>query len=331
MEWGPLDDEDQPVQRLKGKTYLAFLEALRALDYTVEARVLNCADYGDPTTRERLFILARRGERRIHWPEPTHSRRTGRDLLGDQRPGWRSAREIIDWSVPGESIFNRKRPLSPNTLKRIEAGLRKYSGLPFVLGQQSCAAPRSVSEPLPTVAAAGAISLIEPFLVQYHGSSYEGGERTSSLNAPLPTVATSNQFGLVAPFLVVLNGTREDQLRGSVRSVDEPTPTLVGSPHVYLAQPFIVKYNGTGGAVSVDEPLDTVTGKDRFGLVVTLTDGRQALLDIRFRMLQPHELAAAMSFPADYSFTGTREQSVKQIGNAVPCKTSEALCTALLS
>jgi len=92
-----------------------------------------------------------------------------------------------------------------------------------------------------------------------------------------------------------------------------------------------VKYNSTGSAMSLDDPLDTVTGKDRFGLVVPMADGTHALVDILFRMLTPKELAAAMSFPENYVFNGNRGVQVKQIGNAVAVKTAKALCKSLLN
>jgi DNA (cytosine-5)-methyltransferase 1 len=95
-----------------------------------------------------------------------------------------------------------------------------------------------------------------------------------------------------------------------------------------LAEPYIIKFYGNGeGADSINDPLSTVTAKDRFALCIPSIG---IALDIRFRMLQPHELAAAMSFKPDYEFTGNREQKVKQIGNAVPLKTAKALCEALL-
>jgi DNA (cytosine-5)-methyltransferase 1 len=98
-----------------------------------------------------------------------------------------------------------------------------------------------------------------------------------------------------------------------------------------LVDPFLVEYYGTGSASSVDDPLKTQTGRDRFGLVQSMvfeSNGKRYLLDIRFRMLQPHELAGAMSFSKDYKFVGTRKQVVKQIGNAVPTELAKALCVA---
>jgi len=394
-DWCPLGVNGRPLKRRKGETYQAFLNALRSLGYTVEDRLLNAANYGDPTTRERLFILAKRGNKKIHWPDPTHSPQ-GEETLFGQMPKWRAAREIIDWKMKGESIFSRKKPLSPNTMKRIMAGLKKFGGKAFVLGQQSCASPRDVDQPIPTVAGAGAISFIEPFVIQM-----DMGGRIQPISEPLNTITSADARALVEPFLVVMRGTSAQQLNSSSRSVDEPVPTLCAqAEHVALAEPFLIEYHGGNGSErrtksldeplptqttanrfglcepfiipvnhgkdkrahsidepmrtitsvdawaivepylvkyygngdnvqSVDEPVPTITGRDRVGIVIPELNG--AVLDIRFRMLQPHELARAMSFPDDYQFTGNREQKVKQIGNAVPVQLAKALCKALLT
>lgn len=438
MKWGPLDAEGYPVKKLEGRLFLNFIDNLHALGYKVDYRVLNYADSGDPTTRQRLFIMARKGHR-IKWPDPTHSKDGGSDMFRSTEK-WRAAREIIDFSKPGESIFTRKIPLKPNTLKRIVAGLRKYSGLPLVLGQQSQARPRDLSQPLPTVAGAGAISMIQPFLIQmdFHGfvqSIYDplntvtGADArglvepflvemngtdakrldrsAKSLDQPLGTVVGAPTFGLVNPFLVMLNGTRAEQLEQSNRSIDDPLPTVTGQPHFGLVEPYIVATNhgdDDGRVYPVDQPLPTITSVDAWGVVepflvrylgspdrgqirtqsvgdplqtVTTENqfglvqpflvsfysnghehslaeplptqstidrfglvepwvfkdnlGQLYILDIRFRMLQPHELALAMGFPKEYEFTGTRREQVKQIGNAVPCNTAKALAMALLS
>lgn len=295
MSWGPLDKNGDRVQSLKGKTFLSFLEALRSLGYNVDYRVLNAADYGDPTTRKRLFILARR-EKTVVWPEPTHAKTGSKDMFGGSRQPWKAAREIIDWSLPGESIFSRKKPLAANTMRRIAKGLRKF-----------CA---------------------NPFLVEYHSATSEGGDRVQSVDSPLPTVDTSNRFALAEPFIFAMNHGKDDNRS---YSLGDPMPTVTSVDAWGLAQPYLVKYNGTGTAMSVEEPLDTVTAKDRFGLVIPLSDGGEMIVDIKFRMLQPHELAAAMSFPPGYQFAGSRDQKVRQIGNAVPGEMSQALCLALIS
>lgn len=392
-DWGPLGVNERPIKSKRGETFLAFLRALESLDYRVEYRVLNAADYGDPTTRERLFVIARRGRKKIMWPQKTHSRTGAAEMFGAVER-WKPAREIIDWSIKSPSIFTRKRPLAPATLARIEAGLKKFGGTqaepfivtlrnhavarslseplptvtakgthlglcePFVLGQQSGATPRSVKDPLPTIATDGAIALVEPFILPQRSNSAPrsigkplqtitttsrgiglcepflvaaGGPRgkgrnPKSINDPLPTVLTEDHTALVEPFITPTNHGKKDK-----RSyhLDRPMPTVTSVDAWGLVEPFLVKYYGTGKAKPISEPLDTVTAKDRFGLVQT--DQGPMKIDIRFRMLRPHELARAMSFDENYKFSGTREDQVKQIGNAVAVRTAEALCREVLA
>lgn len=134
QSWGPIGTNGRPLKSRRGETYRAFLQALRSLGYEVQDRILNAADFGDPTTRERLFILARRGRAPISWPVPTHTAIAGKTLFGKTQ-AWRAAREIIDWSIPGQSIFTRKRPLAPATLARMAVGLQKFGGEAAVGGQ----------------------------------------------------------------------------------------------------------------------------------------------------------------------------------------------------
>ena len=113
--------------------------------------------------------------------------------------------------------------------------------------------------------------------------------------------------------------------------MDSPIKTVVSKQNMALVEPFVVKYYGTGIAKHLRQPLDAVTTKDRFLLVEPKTHQVLAELDIRFRMLQPHELAAAHSFPAHYRFTGTKEDQTKQIGNSVPVRLAEAHAYMLLN
>lgn len=319
---------EKPIKKRRGEYFHRFIRKMEQSGYRVAWRILHAADYGDPTTRKRLFIIARKYQP-IRWPEPTHHKNGG-DMFGAS-PRWKAAREIIDWTIKGESIFNRKRPLAQNTLRRIWAGLMKYGGKAFVIGQQSGAAPRAIDQPIPTIAGAGAISLIEPFLVPYHGENGKQKPRSHSVDKPLPTVhAGGIGFGLVEPFIMPVNHGKNDMRSYSLNA---PMPTITSVDAWSLVEPFLVEYYGTGETSSIDEPIKTLTGRDRFGLVEPLTfayQGKKYLLDIRFRMLQPHELARAMSFPIDYRFHGNREQVVKQIGNAVPVELAKALCLSLL-
>lgn len=357
--WGPLGLNMRPLKRRQGETYQAFLTALRSFGYSVEDRVLNAADYGDPTTRKRLFILARRGNKKITWPEPSHGES---DAFRTLKP-YRTAREIIDWTLKGQSLSDRKKPLAANTMRRIMAGIRKFGGESFIVhlrgtqdGQINGSA-KSVDRPVPTLTGSGAhVGLCEPFLIH---TNHAGGDRVHdidepvptitcghrgemalcepfvigqqscaaprSVDEPLPTIATAGAISLIEPFIIPFFGERKGQ-EPRTHSVDEPLPVVTSHGAGALVEPFIVKYYGTGKYQGVNEPLDTITTNDRFGLVEV--NGKYHL-DIRFRMLQPHELAAAMSFE-DYKFAGNRGDQVKQIGNAVPVRIAEALCRALL-
>jgi DNA (cytosine-5)-methyltransferase 1 len=328
--WGPLGRGGKPIKAEAGRTFAAFLQALESLGYTVDHRVICAADYGDATTRKRLFIQARRGRTRIVWPEPTHSK-AGKNGL----PCWRAAREIIDWTIPNPSIFARPKALSPNTIDKIAYGLRKFGGEraePFLVMLYGTGKARSVDEPLPTVTAQGGhIALCEPFIVNYHGGK-DGARRVHRIDDPLATLDTSNRYGICEPFIIATGHAKQIS---RVRSVDEPLSTLVTKAEHYLIEPVVVKYYGTGRAQSIDQPLDTLTTKPRFGLAefpyVKDGDGNAIGLDIRFRMLQPHESAAAMSFPPEYQFCGTKDEVTKQIGNAVPTHTACQLTKALVA
>lgn len=478
MSWGPIGTNGRPLQTKKGKTFLAFINALESLGYAVKYQILNAADYGDPTTRKRLFILARKGRRKVVFPEPTHTP-TGHADMFRKTKKWRAAREIINWDLKGESIYRRKKPLSPNTMRRIYAGLNKFSGgafivqrngddpnrfqsrvksvndplytivgtnqlhlaepfivslrgtsrdavkssqrsvdepvptitggnhqylaepfvlnirggndgylrgasvneplqaittepamalvEPYVLGQQSQGRARSVKKPLPTIAADGAIALVQPFIVPVnHGAK---DTRTHDVEKPMPTVMAFDSLGLAQPFIIEMDHSKRP-LKSSVKSVDEPLSTVTSAdaralaePYIVafhggngkdkrvhsieaplptqdtqnryaIAEPYLVQYNGASGPQSINDPLPTQPTHDKFGLAQPLAfvaeDGQTYLLDIRFRMLTPQELAAAMSFPKGYKFAGNREKVVKQIGNAVAVNVAKALCMTLL-
>jgi DNA (cytosine-5)-methyltransferase 1 len=305
-EWGPIGANGKPLKSRKGETFRAFLEALKSLGYRVDHRILNAADYGDPTTRERLFIIARRGNKEIHWPTPTHSRKGGKDLFGTTKP-YRAAREIIDWEVPNPSIFTRKKPLAPTTMARIIAGLQKFNPQlePFIVtlrgGMKNLASPRSVDEPVGTVSAQGThLGLCEPFMVNMKGKStardidapvatqttqihqylcepfvlgQQSGAAPRSTDDPLPTVATAGAISMIEPFIVQAGGP-EGKGRNP-QSVSDPLSTVMTQNHAAIVEPFIITANhGDEGeasrdrrAHSVDDPLKTVTTENSFALV----------------------------------------------------------------
>lgn len=402
MDWGPCSlVTGRPIESRKGEYFRAWCDALRSIGFRLDWRVLVCADYGDPTTRQRFFLIGRSDGKPLRWPEPTHARGGSMDLLGMRAP-WRSAAECIDWSHPGKSIFGRKKPLKPNTLRRLLAGAVKYNWpQPHIDALQALLDGR---EPVLTVPAA---ELGAAFLVQFRGTG-EAIERSArDCGDPVPTVtAGGRHVGLVMatasggaardlsePLPTVVgggNGARPHFVEAVVlgtnnssraRSASEPFPTITtggagnpdrpGNARPAIVAPLIAPYYGGGSgltAQSAAEPLASVTTKARFGLaepvivstsnsssqgtprgageplrtITTAKGGDMAVaspvatecrIDILYRMLTPRELARAMSFDVDgaeYPFAGNATEITKQIGNAVPCRTAEALVRALL-
>lgn len=269
-QWGPIGANGKPLKSKKGHTYRAFLEAIRALGYTVDDRILNAADFGDPTTRKRLFIIAKRGTKPIVWPSPTHSRDGGRTLFG-RTDRWRPARDVIDWSIPGQSIFGRKRPLSPKTVARIVAGLDRFGGAelePFLIVLRNHADARSLDVPMATISAQGQHhGLVQPFVMPVtHGS--DGSKRERSVDDPLPTItgAHRGELAIVEPFVL------QQQSGGVPRTTDEPLPTIATDGAQMLVEPFLVGYHSEKAGESkrvtgVDEPLPTLTTENRFAVV----------------------------------------------------------------
>jgi DNA (cytosine-5)-methyltransferase 1 len=393
LSWGPLDSRGQPIKSKKGETFNAFVNCLVSMGYHVEWAILCCADYGDPTTRKRLFIQAVKGRKKIIWPQITHSETF--------RPGcqpWRTAREIIDFTIPSTSIFNRRKPLADATMARIEAGIEKYWGeyagpflailrgtgnvrsldrpfpavttsgahfglvypTPMLLGQQSGAVCRPVDQPAPTVATAGAIGFIQPFITRYHGNhkgKKDSHNRNHDIDSPLPALDTSNRYAVVEPFIL----PNEGFYRGNqARSIDEPLNTVTSRGAGGVVEPLLVDYHGTSKPYPVGVPIKSLETRDRFGLLepfvfnigqtsvkdrarsiheplsTVVTKAEHCLvepvyLDIRFRMLKPHETKQAQGFNADYKIIGNVEEQQKQIGNAVPPGTAKALSEVYMS
>jgi DNA (cytosine-5)-methyltransferase 1 len=388
--WSPVGADGQPLKSKEGETFDAWINALHALGYSVDWQVLNAANYGDATSRKRLFIVgSRKGSPK--WPEPTHSE-------DGETPGtepWRPAAEIIDWSDPGESIWERDRPLVQNTMKRIGEGIRRHghadlepyadavanlgkddvdamqenavpvaeateaankrdrpflvegpipepwtngtTGLciPYLLGQHSGSVARDVTErPVPTIATRGAIGLYRPQAFVLPRNGYHRGLHSNPaydpMEQPLHTVTAKNHDGhLVTPYLVPFYSERKGQAPRT-HDIEEPLPTVTATgSQPAVTRPYLIQYHGNSGARSIDEPLPTVTTRD--SLALCLPEHYPWGLDIRFRMLQPRELAAAMGFPADYEFAGNKTETVEQIGNAVPVNLAKSLCGRLLA
>jgi len=333
-EWGPLLEDGRPCPERKGETFQQWLTELRKLGYALEFKELRACDYGVPTIRKRLFLIARCDGHPIVWPRPTH----GPGLLP-----YRVAAECIDWSLPVTSIFGRARPLAEATMRRIARGVKRYvldNSEPFIVKFNQNSVGQSIDRPLDTVMAGaarfglistithqgsaqrGEMSLVSPFFVAYHGEREGQAARCMSMETPMVTATPENNPGLVAAWMVQHNGGATGHactepvstiltagvhqqlvtsnlavLRNNMDGADlnEPLHTVLTNNHFMEVRAFLQTYYGSDQATKLTHPLPTVTTKDRFGLVYTYE-----LIDIGMRMLSPRELFRAQGFPDHY-------------------------------
>lgn len=157
LEWGPIGHNKRPIQSRKGELFQAWVAMLEACGYRVEWRVLCAADYGDPTTRERLFVQAVRGNRNITWPGQTHGHS---DMISALKP-WNTTAGIIDWNIPMKA-WTKPGFLSENTLRRIRHGLASHAGEAFLVEYYGNGTSKPLSIPMPTVTTKDRFALVTP-------------------------------------------------------------------------------------------------------------------------------------------------------------------------
>lgn len=274
--WGPVR-KGKPVKKLAGTTFRKFIDQLTELGYTVEYRELIAADYGAPTSRKRFYLIARCDGNPIVWPKPTRSK-TGADGL----PKWRSAAEIIDWSLPCPSVFATKaeimaesglkavRPLAKNTMRRIIRGVDKVtirSGKPFIVQQKFQNAAQNIEKPLTTVTAVGAHELCKPLLapVTVTNTSNSVG---ATVGEPMNTVRTGGGGGqmLVTPFLAECNHSGG----GHIAPVGDAYKTITARHTGGIVCPSLIQYHTEQAehvrASGLGAPINTVDASNRYGL-----------------------------------------------------------------
>ncbi len=328
--WGPLDDDGRPIPTEKGATFKLWVGQLEKMGYQVEWRELHACDYGAPTTRKRLFLVARCDGEPITWPLHTH---------GPELEPHRTAEGIIDWSLPCPSVFLSKeegkqhgvrRPLAEGTHMRIAMGVRRFvidAQQPFIVrhGHYStrtgaglipgCGAGvfrgQSLEQPLATVCATNDKNLVMPHLLKHYG-----GMVGHELTRPIGTVTAIDHHSLSASLLRHA-GTAGDGGRGG---------------QVFA---FLQKYYGTpSNGQDVRTPLHTVRTKDCFSLVEVAGE-QYRIDDIGMRMLSPIELYRAQGFPSTYKIERddegkpfTKKAQTKLAGNSVCPDVARALVSA---
>lgn len=273
--WGPVR-KGKPVKSRSGQTFKKWLSQLRALGYKVEHRELVAADYGAPTTRKRFVLIARCDGCPIVWPKRTHAPADSEEVKSGLLLPWRSAAEIIDWTVPMYSVFDSKeeirkrygvnavRPLAENTLRRIIRGVDKFtirSGKPFIVECNHSGAGHlaGTDTPLGTITQKCTKGFVTANLIQYHTEQTEN-VRANGLTEPMPTVDASNRYGLTVAHLTEYYGN------GNPLDVREPMHTVTGHDREALTAVHIQKYFGGVVGADASAPLPTVTAVDHNAL-----------------------------------------------------------------
>jgi len=295
-----------PDPKRRGTTWRRFVALLEGMGYAVEWRVIKACDFGAPTSRERLFMIARCDGQPIVWPEPTHARKPAK-----HQQKWRTAADCIDWSVPSRSIFGRKKDLAPATLRRVAKGMKKFvidSSNPFIvpIANWSGELAQSAHEPLRTVTSwprGGSFAIASPIIAP---ATHQGSDRVNDPREPLPTVTCANrgELTLISPTLIQTGyGEREGQ-QPRVPGLDQPLGTVVagGAKHA-LVTAFMAQMNGgfnTTDAKPLDEPMTTVTN----------TGSQQQLVSASLATLRKHCVGRAMDEPVPTMTAGAEHHAL---------------------
>lgn len=284
--WGPVR-KGKPVKKKAGQTFQKWKSQLAGLGYQIDHRELVMADYGAPTTRKRFCLIARCDGKPIVWPERTHAPRDSEEVRRGVLKPWRSAAEVIDWSIPAYSIFDSKkeikrkygvnavRPLADNTMRRVIRGVDKFtirSGRPFLVpfgyGERKGQAPRvhDLDDPLPTVVSTAKQSLCAPVLCQVN---HAGGDRSQNVQDTMPTITAKHGYGVSESILAPITLTNTGASVGG--SAGEPVHTVrTGGGGQILAAANLIQYHTEQcehvRANGLHEPLPTADASNRYAL-----------------------------------------------------------------
>ncbi|MEW9858426.1 DNA cytosine methyltransferase [Pseudomonas putida] len=247
-----------PDPKRRGITWRRFVHLLEGMGYQVEWRVIKACDFGAPTSRERLFMIARCDGQPIVWPEPTHAKNPAK---GQQK--WRTAADCIDWSVPSKSIFGRKKELAAATLRRVAKGMKKFvldNPQPFIvpIANWSGELAQSAHEPLRTVTSwprGGSFAMASPVILP---ATHQGADRVNNPGDPLPTVTAANRGELMMASPVMV-GAGGPMYAGKPVAADQPMGTLMTQSHRALASAHLVKFRFKSEGAAITDPVPTIT------------------------------------------------------------------------
>jgi DNA (cytosine-5)-methyltransferase 1 len=271
--WGPVSEDGTPCTARKGQTFKQWEGELKRLGYKVEHRELRACDYGAPTIRKRLFLIARRDGRPIVWPKPTHGDPKSEAVKSGKLKPWRAAAEIIDWSLSCHSIFLTReegravgvnRPLAEKTMARIAKGLKRYvldNPTPFIVPgfisyAQQGGLNRSAEDPLHTITASRKDQncMIAPHLMTMRNAQ----KPFNGANEPTHTVTAGGAgLTLVAPCLTTYYGTKEDG-QPRVADLNEPLRTQTTENRHALVTAFMAQHNTGVVGHDLRKPASTI-------------------------------------------------------------------------
>lgn len=280
--WGPVR-RGRPVKSKAGQTFKRFISQLEGLEYAAEWRELVAADYGAPTTRKRFFLIARCDGQPIVWPEPTHAPADSPEVLEGRKKPWRSAAEIIDWSLPCPSIFDTReeirekygisaqRPLRPNTMRRVARGVDKFvvkSANPFLVVVNHAGEFRGqeIVDPLRTITAKHGYGVVSQTMAPWTVTNTTNSTG-HPVNEPIDTARTGGGGGqmFLGASLIQYHTEQSEHVRG--QEITGPIMTIDAANRYGLTAASLVKYYGSDQhGQNIQDPLHTVTAKDREGL-----------------------------------------------------------------
>lgn len=276
MSWGPLDDNGKPVSRKNGSDWMRWRKEICDMGYVDDWKELNSANFGAYTSRNRLFGCFAKPGLPIVWPDATHSKKpTNESMYGCNLKKWKPVKDVLNFEDEGESIFNRKKPLSDKTFERIMAGLIKYvaNGDKAFISKYYSGRPAGknipINGPAGTVTCVDGQALVQTkFLMKYNSMNKNGVHTPPSVEEPAPTISTQVRMGLVqTQFLAAYYGTGDN-----VSPVSMPCPVVPTKDRFNLVQPqyFIDKHfsnNGNAQNQSIHEPAGTILTNDKHRLV----------------------------------------------------------------